>query len=70
MITAGVPGAHRGDERQAFILTADGDAEWLSDDIPSILRRPARSYQQFAHDYAPAFPRTAQRRTRRRHDRP
>ena len=32
----------------------DGGA-WLSDDVPSILGRPARSYQQFTHDYAPAF---------------
>jgi uncharacterized protein YbjT (DUF2867 family) len=23
--------------------------------VPSVLGRPARSYQQFAHDYAPAF---------------
>ena len=40
---------------QAFTLIADGDAEWLSDDVPSILGRPARSYQQFADDYAHAF---------------
>ena len=37
---------------QAFTLIAGGDAGWLSDDVPSILGRPARSYLQFA-DYAP-----------------
>jgi uncharacterized protein YfaQ (DUF2300 family) len=36
---------------QAFTLIAGGDAGWLSDDVPSILGRPARSCQQFA-DYA------------------
>ena len=36
---------------QAFTLIAGGDAGWLSNDVPSILGRPARSYQQFA-DYA------------------
>jgi hypothetical protein len=40
---------------QAFSLTADGDAAWLSDDVESILGRRPRSYEQFAADYAPAF---------------
>ena len=55
MIRAGLPAAIAEMNAQAFTLIADGDAAWLSDDIPSILGRPARSYQQFAHDYAPAF---------------
>jgi uncharacterized protein YbjT (DUF2867 family) len=55
MLKAGVPAAIAEMNAQAFTLIADGDAAWLSDDIPSILVRPARSYQQFAHDYAPAF---------------
>jgi hypothetical protein len=33
---------------QAFTLIAGGDAGWLSDDVPSILGRPARSCRQFA----------------------
>ena len=33
---------------QAFTLIAGGDAGWLSDDVPSILGRPARSFRQFA----------------------
>jgi hypothetical protein len=40
---------------QAFSLTADGDAEWVSDDVPALLRRPGRSFGQFAADYAAAF---------------
>jgi uncharacterized protein YbjT (DUF2867 family) len=55
MIRAGVPAPAAEMNAQAFTLIADGDAEWLSDDVPSILGRPARSYQQFADDYAPAF---------------
>jgi hypothetical protein len=40
---------------QAFSLTAEGDAEWLTDDVPVILGRPARPFQQFAADHATAF---------------
>ena len=41
---------------QAFTLIAGGNAGWLSDDVPSILGRPARSCRQFA-DYAVVSPR-------------
>jgi uncharacterized protein YbjT (DUF2867 family) len=40
---------------QAFGLTADGDAEWVTEDVPSRLGRPARSLEQFAADYAAPF---------------
>ena len=40
---------------QAFSLTADGDAEWVTQDVPSLLGRPARSFEQFAVDYAATF---------------
>ena len=40
---------------QAFSLTADGDAEWVTSDVPSLLGRPARSFSEFATDYASAF---------------
>ena len=55
MIRAGVPAAIAEMNAQAFSMTADGDAEWVSDDVPSILGRPARSFRQFAADYAGAF---------------
>ena len=41
---------------QAFTLIAGGDAGWRSDNVPWILGRPARSYQQFA-GYALVSPR-------------
>jgi uncharacterized protein YbjT (DUF2867 family) len=55
MIRAGVPRQIAEMDAQAFSLTAGGDAEWVTDDVPSILSRPARSFEQFAADYAAAF---------------
>ena len=55
MIRAGVPEPIAQQNAQAFSLTADGDAAWLSDDIPALLGRPARSFEQFAADHAAAF---------------
>jgi hypothetical protein len=37
---------------QAFSLIAEGDAAWLSGDVPAILHRPARPFDQFAADHA------------------
>jgi hypothetical protein len=54
MIRAGVPAAVAEMNAQAFSLTADGDAEWVTDDGPAVLGRPARSFGQFAADYATA----------------
>jgi len=55
MIRAGVPEPIAEMNAQAFIMIADGDAEWVTEDVPSLLRRPARSFEQFASDYAAAF---------------
>jgi uncharacterized protein YbjT (DUF2867 family) len=55
MIHAGLPGQIAEMNAQAFSLTADGDAEWVTEDVPSLLGRPARSFGQFAADYAAAF---------------
>jgi uncharacterized protein YbjT (DUF2867 family) len=55
MIRAGVPAPIAEMNAQAYSLTADGDAEWVTDDVPSVLGRPARSFEQFAADYATAF---------------
>jgi uncharacterized protein YbjT (DUF2867 family) len=55
MIRAGVPAPVAEMNAQAFSLTADGDAEWVTEDVPSLLGRPARSFRQFAADHAPAF---------------
>ena len=55
MIAAGVPEPIAHMNAQAFSLTADGDAAWVTDDVPSILGRPARSFAQFAADHAADF---------------
>ena len=55
MISAGVPAAVAEMNAQAFSLIADGEAAWRSEDIPALLGRPARSYEQFAADFAAAF---------------
>jgi len=55
MIRAGIPEPIAEMNAQAFTMIADGDAEWVTEDVPSLLRRPARSFEQFASDYAAAF---------------
>jgi uncharacterized protein YbjT (DUF2867 family) len=55
MIRAGIPEQIAEMNAQAFSLTAAGDAEWVTQDVPSLLGRPARSFEQFAVDYAAAF---------------
>jgi uncharacterized protein YbjT (DUF2867 family) len=55
MIRAGIPAPIAEMNAQAFSLTADGDAEWVTSDLPSLLGRPAHPFAQFAADYAPAF---------------
>ncbi len=55
MIRAGVPEPIAEMNAQAFTMIAEGDAEWVTEDVPSLLRRPARSFEQFASDYAAAF---------------
>jgi len=36
-------------------LFAQGDSDWITDDVMSILGRSARTFEQFAIDYAAAF---------------
>ena len=55
MIAAAVPPPVAEMNAQAFSLIAEGDAEWLSDDVASLLGRPGRSFQQFAADHRSAF---------------
>ena len=52
---SGVPEPIAQQNAQAFSLTADGDAAWVTGDVPAILSRPARSFEQFTADYAAAF---------------
>ncbi len=55
MIRAGVPEQIAEMNAQAASLTAGGDAAWVTDDVASLLGRPARSFGEFAADYARAF---------------
>jgi uncharacterized protein YbjT (DUF2867 family) len=55
MLRAGLPEPVAEMNAQVFSMIADGDAAWLTEDVPSLLRRPARSFEQFATDYAAAF---------------
>lgn len=51
----GVPAPIAEMKAQAFSLTAGGNAEWVTDDVPSLLGRPGRTFEQFAADHATAF---------------
>lgn len=55
MMLAGLPKELAEMNAQAFSMIADGDAGWLSEDVPSLLGRPARSFEEFAIDHASAF---------------
>jgi uncharacterized protein YbjT (DUF2867 family) len=55
MIEIGLPESLAAMNAQAVALFAEGDADYVTDDVPSILGRPARSFEQFATDYAAAF---------------
>lgn len=55
MIRAGVPAPIAEMNAQAFSLTAEGDAEWITEDVPALLGRPGRTFEQFAADHAAAF---------------
>lgn len=55
MLDVGLPEAVADDNATAVALMADGDCDYVTDDVPSILGRPARSFERFATDYATAF---------------
>jgi uncharacterized protein YbjT (DUF2867 family) len=55
MLDVGLPEAVADDNATAVALMADGDCEYVTDDVRSILGRPARSFEHFATDYAAAF---------------
>jgi uncharacterized protein YbjT (DUF2867 family) len=55
MINVGVPEAIAEMNAQALTLFAQGDSDWITDDVPSLMGRPARTFEQFATDHAAAF---------------
>jgi uncharacterized protein YbjT (DUF2867 family) len=55
MIEAGLPEPVAKDNAIAVAWMADGDCDYVTDDLPEILGRPAGSFEQFAVDHAEAF---------------
>jgi len=55
MINAGVPENVAEMNAQALSLFAQGDSDWITDDVPSLLGRPARTFVQFVPDHAAAW---------------
>ena len=55
MVRAGLPQPVAAMNALALSLFAEGNAEWLSRDVPNLLGRPARSYERFAADHVAAF---------------
>jgi uncharacterized protein YbjT (DUF2867 family) len=66
MVDVGVPEAVAEMNAQALSLFAQGDSDWITDDVSSILGRPARTFEQFATDHAAAFSPPAVRQRHRR----
>jgi uncharacterized protein YbjT (DUF2867 family) len=55
MVDIGLPESLAAMNAQALALFADGDSDYVTDDVASILGRPARTFEQFATDHALAF---------------
>jgi uncharacterized protein YbjT (DUF2867 family) len=55
MIDIGLPERLAAMNAQAVALFAEGDADYVTDDVLSILGRPARSFEQFSSDHAAVF---------------
>lgn len=55
MVDVGVPDHIAKMNAQAVILFAEGDSDWVNDDVRSILGRPPRTFEQFVTDNAAAF---------------
>jgi uncharacterized protein YbjT (DUF2867 family) len=55
MLAVGLPEAVADDNATAVAMMADVDCDYVTNDVPSILGRPARRFEQFATDYAAAF---------------
>ncbi|OQR59676.1 NAD(P)-dependent oxidoreductase [Streptomyces maremycinicus] len=55
MIDAGLPVHVAEDNAQALRLFAEGEADYTTGDVQSILARPPRTFEQFATDHAAAF---------------
>ena len=55
MIDGGLPETIAEMNTQALSLFAQGDSDWITDDVPSLTGRPARTFEQFATDHSAAW---------------
>lgn len=55
IVDVGVPDDIAAMNAQAIALFAEGDSDWVTSDVPAIIGRPARTFEQFVADNAPAF---------------
>ena len=55
MVDVGVPDDIAEMNAQAVTLFADGDSDWVTDDVPSILGRAGRTFEQFVVDHVASF---------------
>jgi uncharacterized protein YbjT (DUF2867 family) len=55
MLDVGLPESVADDNAKAVALMAEGDCDYVTGDVATILGRPPRSFEQFATDYAAAF---------------
>lgn len=55
LVDAGLPAALAAMNAQAVALFAEGDCDYVTDDVPSILGRPARGFEEFVTDHAANF---------------
>ena len=55
MLDAGLAEPVADDNARAVALMADSDCDYVTDDVPQILSRPAGSFEQFVIDYAKSF---------------
>ena len=55
MLDVGLPENVAEDNARAVALMAEGDCDYVTNDVAAILGRPPRSFEQFATDYAAAF---------------
>jgi len=55
MLDVGLPENVAEDNANAVALMAEGDCDYVTSDVATILGRPPRTFEQFATDYAAAF---------------
>ncbi|MFE4216214.1 hypothetical protein [Streptomyces sp. NPDC056844] len=57
MVDAGLPEQVAEDNAKALGMMAEGDCDWVTGDVLTILGRPPRSFADFVADHADAFTR-------------